>query len=288
MAADLHMHMLLDGANYRQAVLRHRTAPREDWIRTCLATYQRMGVTFLRDGGDHLGVALRARELAAEYGIDYRCPAFPIHQQGHYGAIVGRAYTDHASYLALLDEAEERQADFIKLMLSGLIDFSRPNSLTEEALGAEEIRFLIEAAHDRGFAVMVHANGDAAVLPAVLAGVESVEHGAFLSEECLRAMGEGRTLWVPTLATVANLVDDGRFPNEVLGPLLEEQLEKVSLACLLGARIGAGSDAGAYRVCHGSGTADEYKLLGSALGTDTPHILAEAEDYVKTRFRRRS
>ncbi|MBQ4565705.1 MAG: amidohydrolase family protein [Oscillospiraceae bacterium] len=284
--SDLHMHMLMDGLNYRQAVQRHSVAPAETWIRERLQDYANRGIRLLRDGGDHLGVALRARELAPEYGIDYRCPAFPIHKQGHYGAIVGRSYTDHRSYLELLDAAEARKADFIKLMISGLIDFSRPNSLTEPALEPEEIRFLIEAAHDRGFSVMVHANGDAAVLPAVQAGVESVEHGAFLSEECLCALAEGRTLWVPTLSTIGNLLGDGRFPDEVLRPLLDTQLEKVAFAAQRRARIGAGSDAGAYRVYHGPAAEQEQSYLRRALGESTADILAEAERYVKIRFQR--
>lgn len=286
-ASDLHIHMLLDGVNYRQAIRRHSSGPAEDWIHSCLAEYQRRGIRFLRDEGDHLGVALRARALAPDYGIDYRCPAFPIHKEGHYGAIVGRGYGDHAAYHALLDEAEALNADFVKLMISGLIDFSRPHSLTEPALEAEEIRYLIEAAHDRGFAVTVHANGDDAVLPAILAGADSVEHGAFLSEECLCAMGEHQTLWVPTLVTVGNLIGDGRFPDAVLRPLLQEQLEKVAFAAKAGARIGAGSDAGAYRVLHGSGAGEERALLQLALGEKSAALLEEAETYVQTRFRRK-
>lgn len=285
MAADLHIHMLMDGTNYRQAVLRHSAAADEVWIHDRLRDYANRGIRFLRDGGDHLGVALRARALAADYGIDYRCPAFPIHKLGHYGAIVGRGYTDHASYLHLLDEAEAQKADFIKLMISGLVDFSTPHRLTEEALEAEEIRFLIEAAHDRGFAVMVHANGDAAVLPAVMAGVESVEHGAFLSRECLCAMGERKSLWVPTLSTIGNLVGDGRFPDSVLSPLLEEQQEKVSFAAKMGARIGLGSDAGAYRVCHGAAVEQERDYL---LRAGVPEQrLSEAEQYVQNCFQRK-
>ena len=285
MAADLHIHMLMDGVNYRQAIGRHSVAPDETWIHHRLADYARRGIRFLRDGGDHFGVALRARALASDYGIDYRCPAFPIHKLGHYGAIVGKGYTDHASYLHLLDEAEAQNADFIKLMISGLVDFSLPHRLTEAALEAEEIRFLVEAAHDRGFAVMVHANGDAAVLPAVMAGVESVEHGAFLSQECLCAMGEGRCLWVPTLSTIGNLIGDGRFPDSVLRPLLEEQLEKVSFAAKMGARIGLGSDAGAYRVYHGEAVEQERDYL---LRTKVPEqLLCEAEQYVQNCFQRK-
>lgn len=280
--SDLHMHMLMDGLNYRQAVQRHSVAPAETWIRERLQDYANRGIRFLRDGGDHLGVALRARELAPEYGIDYRCPAFPIHKQGHYGAIVGRSYTDHRSYLELLDAAEARKADFIKLMISGLIDFSRPNSLTESALEPGEIRFLIEAAHDRGFSVMVHANGDAAVLPAVLAGVESVEHGAFLSEECLCALAVGRTLWVPTLSTIGNLRGTGRFDEAAVEKILESALENVRQFAAMGGLIAPGTDAGAWAVPHGCLT--EYALLRKALGEDADAIVAKGAQVIMEKF----
>lgn len=284
MGGDLHVHLLLDGENFREAFARHRDKPDEAQIRRCLSAYQRRGIRFLRDGGDGLGVSLLARSLAPEYGIDYRCPAFAIHKAGHYGAIVGRAYGDHGEYHALLREARAQRADFIKLMISGLIDFSQPDRLTEPPLPAEEIRYLIHAAHDMGFAVMVHANGDRAVLPAVDSGVESVEHGAFLSEECLCAMGEKGTLWVPTLATVGNLIGSGRFPDGVTEPLLRAQMEKCAYARSRGVRIGLGSDAGAWRVTHGQGTEDEQGYLYRIFSHAAENMIEDSLQYVRERF----
>lgn len=43
-------------------------------------SYQTQGIHFVRDGGDALGVSRRAKELAPEYGIDYRTPIFAIHK----------------------------------------------------------------------------------------------------------------------------------------------------------------------------------------------------------------
>lgn len=285
MSGDLHVHLLLDGENFREALARHRSRPDEVWIRRCLAEYRLRGIDFLRDGGDRLGVSLLARGLAPEYGIDYRCPAFAIHKEGHYGAIVGKAYGDHGEYHTLLREAKAQRADFIKLMISGLIDFSQPHTLTEPPLPPEEIRYLIHAAHDMGFAVMVHANGDRAVLPAVEAEVESVEHGAFLSQDCLKAMGEKGTLWVPTLATVGNLIGRGRFPDAVTEPLLRTQMEKISNAHSYGVRIGQGSDAGAWQVPHGQGTLDEKTYLYRVFSDAAEDIIEDSLEYVRQRFR---
>lgn len=286
MLGDLHIHMILDGVDYRRAIDAHRRKPDDERIRARLADYQARGVTFLRDGGDAKDVSYRARSLAREYGIDYRTPIFPIHKQGHYGAFIGRSYADLTGYRRLLDELRRGRADFVKLMISGLIDFSRPNTLTEPSLGAEEIFTLIDEAHDRGFSVMVHANGDEAVSAALDAGVESIEHGAFLSGDTLLRMAATRTLWVPTLSTIGNLIGAGRYPDAVLRDLLAKQQEKVALVAQNGGRIGLGSDAGAYRVLHGQAIEDEYRYLSTPLGAQTDAILTAAENYTKLSFRR--
>ena len=286
MLGDLHIHMILDGVDYRHAIDAHRRKPDDAILRARLAENQARGVPCLRDGGDAKDVSYRARSLAREYGIDYRTPIFPIHKQGHYGAFIGRSYADLTGYRRLLDELRRGRADFVKLMISGLIDFSRPNTLTEPSLGAEEIFALIDEAHDRGFSVMVHANGDEAVSAALDAGVESIEHGAFLSEDTLLRMAATRTLWVPTLATVGNLIGAGRYPDAVLRDLLAKQQEKVALVAQNGGRIGLGSDAGAYRVLHGQAVEDEYRLLSAPLGAQTDAVLTAAERYAMLAFRR--
>lgn len=286
MRGDLHIHMILDGVYFRDAINAHRNAPVDGLIRQRLEDYARRNVHFLRDGGDAWNVSLRARELAKEYGIDYRSPAFPIYKKGHYGSFIGRGYSDFEEYLRLLDEVEEKKGDFIKLMISGLIDFSQKDSLTEEGLEEEEIIRLISAAHERGFAVMVHANGDKAVNAAVSAGVESVEHGAFLSLETLMRLANSKTLWVPTLSTIGNLAGSGRYPNKVVVPLLKAQQEKAAFVAGHGGKIGLGSDAGAWNVPHNRAAADEFSYLQAALGESTECILQEAENFTKERFKR--
>ena len=72
MYADCHIHMVLDGENWKAAIARHREKTDEKWIRQTLARYHNLGFTYLRDGGDRWGVGKRARELAGEYGITYR------------------------------------------------------------------------------------------------------------------------------------------------------------------------------------------------------------------------
>lgn len=89
---ECHAHIIMDGINYRKAVDLHKNGPDDKVIRRNLEAYQKRGITFVRDGGDGLGVSRRAKELAPEYGIDYRTPVFAIHKEGYYGAIVGKSF----------------------------------------------------------------------------------------------------------------------------------------------------------------------------------------------------
>lgn len=287
MFGDLHIHMILDGVYYRAAIDAQKEHPLDGLVRARLSDYQARGVCLLRDGGDAWGVSLRARELAGEYGIDYRSPAFPIYRRGHYGAFIGRGFDTEDEYRALLDEAGEKRADFIKLMISGLIDFDHFGVLTEPGPEPQDIRRMIELAHAAGFSVMAHANGDRAVTAALQARVDSIEHGAYLSESVLLRMAQQRTLWVPTLSTIGNLIGSGRYPDAVLKRLLAQQQEAVRFVAAHGGRIGLGSDAGAWHVMHGQAIPDELGYLTAALGPRTEPLLLEAEAYASVTFCRK-
>ncbi len=259
MYCDCHMHMVLDGVDWRAAIARHKNGPDEAFIRRTLETYQRLGFTYLRDGGDRWGVGKRARELAPEYGITYRTPLANLCKQGHYGGFIGEYYSDLREYAALVRKARSDGADFIKIMISGLMDFDRFGRLTDEGYPAAEIRELVHIAHEEGFAVMAHANGARTVEAAALAGVDSVEHGAYQDEGSLRAMAENGCVWVPTLSTVGNLRGQGRFDEGAVREILAYNQENAKKYAAMGGLIAPGTDAGAWAVPHGSLT--EFALL---------------------------
>ena len=202
MRADCHIHMVLDGVYWKAAIAHQKERVDEALVRQRLEEYRRCGAEYLRDGGDAWGVGLFASQIALEYGIRYRTPAFPIHKNGHYGGFIGRGFDDMVQYRALVAEARAQGAHFIKIMISGLMDFDHLGVLTDEPLTEAEIHDMIAIAHDAGFAVMAHANGDKTVAAAIRAGVDSVEHGAYLEKETLHLLAERGTVWVPTLVTI--------------------------------------------------------------------------------------
>lgn len=267
MRADCHMHMILDGLDWKKAIDRHREKPAEGWIREQLEIYRNLGFTYLRDGGDRWGAGAKARELAPEYGIVYRTPLAPLCRKGHYGAFIGRTYENMAEFRALVRETRQQGGDFIKIMISGLMDFDRFGVLTDEAREPEEIRELIRIAHGEGFSVMVHANGARTVEAAALAGVDSVEHGAYLDRQALEAMVANNVIWVPTLSTVGNLRGKGRFREEAVQKILKSAVENVTAFGEMGGLLAPGTDAGAWAVPHGS-TTEEGWFAKAGVGED--------------------
>ena len=282
MIADCHMHMILDGIEWKAAIGRHRDGVDEDFARRTLARYRELGFTYLRDGGDRWGAGKFARSIAPEYGITYRTPLAPLCKAGHYGSFIGKKWADFGEFTALVRDARAEGADFIKIMISGLMDFDRFGVLSEEPLEAGEIRELIHIAHEEGFAVMAHANGARCVEAAARAGVDSVDHGAYLDDDALQAMAENGTIWVPTLSTIGNLRGRGRFDEGAVRQILASAMENVRKFADLGGYLAPGTDAGAWAVPHGSMT--EYELLTEALGEGAAKRLEQGIWEIQKKF----
>ncbi len=259
MLCDCHMHMILDGVNWKNAIARHAEKPDISFIRRTLNRYQELGFTYLRDGGDRWGAGAAARSLAPEHGITYRTPLAPLCKKGHYGSFIGLTYDSMKEYALLVRQIRRNGGDFIKIMISGLMDFDCFGRLSEPGLPEDTIRELIHIAHEEGFSVMAHCNGARTMEAAAAAGVDSIEHGAYGDEAALTAMAENQTVWVPTLSTVGNLRGAGRFDEKAVAAILENTLENVRTFSAMGGLIAPGSDAGAWSVPHGSMT--EFDLL---------------------------
>ncbi len=282
MRADCHMHMILDGQDWRAAIARHKNGPDDRFLRQMLARYRDQGFTYLRDGGDRWNAGKRARELAPEYGITYRTPLSPLCKKGHYGAFIGETYENFREYAALVRKNRDNGADFIKIMISGLMDFDCFGRLTEEGLPPADIRELIHIAHEEGMAVMAHANGARTVEAAAAGGVGSVEHGAYLDGDALAAMAEQGTIWCPTLSTIGNLRGKDRFDEAAVQAILDSAMENVAEFAEMGGYLAPGTDAGAWAVPQGSLT--EYQLLEEVLGDRAEALLARGTGKVKALF----
>lgn len=157
--------------------------------------------------------------------------------------------------------------DLIKIMPSGgVLDESQ--SADNPQLTGEEIAAVVAAAHDYGFAVAAHAHGAEAIRRAVLAGVDSIEHGTFMDAEDIKLMKEHGTWLVPTLSAGAFVSEkakvEGFFPKQIvakamlISPRMQANLGRAYKA---GVKIAFGTDAGVGP--HGD-NAKEFALMVAA------------------------
>lgn len=282
MYCDCHIHMVLDGVDWKAAIAAHRAGPEERILRENLRRYQAAGFSYLREGGDRWGVGAKARALAPEYGIRLVTPLSPLCMAGHYGGFIGTQFETLRDYARLVARQRKAGADFIKIMISGLMDFNRFGVLTQPGLPPETIREMVHIAHEEGFPVMAHANGARTVQAAAQAGVDSVEHGAYLDREALHAMQEAGTVWVPTLSTIGNLRGRGRFDETAVEQILAAAQENLRRFAALGGLLAPGTDAGAWAVPHASLT--EYALFHQVFGEQAQSILERGIAAIQEKF----
>lgn len=107
----------------------------------------------------------------------------------------------------------------VEAITSSGVDFIKTNATERAGLpetdprkrfySDEELRIIVETAARAGVPVAAHAHGDEGGRGAVLAGVRSIEHGTYLSDETLDLMAERGTYLVPTAAIVTDLAAPG-------------------------------------------------------------------------------
>ena len=103
-------------------------------------------------------------------------------------------------------------ADSIKITATGGV-LSIAKSGTAPQFTAEELDAVISTAHDYGMKVAAHAHGDEGMQRAVRAGIDSIEHGTFMSDETLKLMKEKGTHYVPTISAGRWVYDQAQDPT---------------------------------------------------------------------------
>jgi imidazolonepropionase-like amidohydrolase len=152
-------------------------------------------------------------------------------------------------------------ADVIKFCASGGV-LSLADEVDTPQLTLDEMTALCDEAHRLRKRVACHSHGDQAARDAVLAGVNSIEHGSFLSSSTLMLMKERGTYLIPTLMAPDSLMSNlAKFPPEIAAKAMaaNASLSKTfAEAVKLGVKIGFGTDSGVSK--HGQ-NAREFRLM---------------------------
>jgi len=83
----------------------------------------------------------------------------------------------------------------------------------EQVYSEEQLRVIVEEAALAGVPIHAHAHGDEGIRAAVLAGVRSIEHGTYATEETLQLMRERGTFLVPTLSSISSFGQSGDYAD---------------------------------------------------------------------------
>jgi imidazolonepropionase-like amidohydrolase len=113
----------------------------------------------------------------------------------------------------------------------------------------EELRILVVEAGTKNIPVMAHAHGAEGADAAVRAGVRSIEHGTYLTDDTLQLMAKQGTYFDPTADIVNDLAEPGgdydnaglKRRGEMMQPILKAAIGRANK---LGVKIVAGSDTG--------------------------------------------
>ena len=158
-------------------------------------------------------------------------------------------------------------ADLIKITATGGV-LSVAKSGQNPQFMTDELGAIVDTAKDYGMTVAVHAHGKEGMKRAVIAGVDSIEHGTYMDDEIRNLMKKHGTYYVPTILAGKFVADkakiDGYFPALVqpkaaaIGPLIQSTFAKAHKS---GVKIAFGTDSGVS--AHGD-NAQEFALMVEA------------------------
>ena len=142
-------------------------------------------------------------------GADFRTPDEEIDPCGHVGPFSNMSViadgTDEVRKAAR--EELRKGATQIKLFASGGVVFPAEGHATRYEFAEEELSAVVEEAQARGTYVMAHVYTDEGVRRCLRAGVRSIEHANFVSEDTVAMMAGCGAFYVPTFISLVQRVE---------------------------------------------------------------------------------
>ncbi len=266
---NAHVHFCLDGsADSVQRLIGEPQLTTAYRAQAAALATLRAGTTTVRDVGCSGGIGIRLKQ-AIEAGI---VPGPRMLASGPCLVMTG----GHNRFIGVevdgCDEARKaaRQnlklgADLIKVVstggvITGGVEPEHPQ------LGMEEMRAAVDEAHNVGRHAASHAQGERGILNSLEAGVDTIEHGIYLTPRLIDAMLARRAALVPTLTPMRRIL--AAAPGSGIPDYAVTKMRRVSeqwvasfrQAAAAGVPIVAGTDAGTPGNPHGS-VAVEVKFM---------------------------
>ncbi|MCU0730414.1 MAG: amidohydrolase family protein [Hyphomonas sp.] len=148
-------------------------------------------------------------------------------------------------------ENKKYGAEVIKFCGTGGV-LSKGTTIGAQQFTAEEMRAIVEEAHELGLKVAVHAHGAKGIQTAIEAGVDSVEHASLISDESLKLAVEKGTFLSMDIYVSDFILGEGEAAGILPESLEKEKIvgqaqrERFQAAVNAGAKIAFGTDAGVY------------------------------------------
>lgn len=279
---DCHVHLALDGIDTLKAIDRWEERPAMvQQVTQALINNLTHGVVAIRDGGDKPCYNL---ELPPQIPVPsplVQASGYAVRRQGYYGTFLGPGGQWLKDFKVQVKELQKMGAKQLKVTVSGVVSFSQYGHVGKIQFTLEELTQIVRLAHELGMKVMAHVNSDRGVRLAAEAGVDSVEHGCFVTDETLDFMAQRGTAWIPTLVPFYAQITEPwlstQTPEQVetITKTLRNHQEQLARAKALGVLLGVGTDAGAKGVYHGKSYYTELKLFQKA-GLSNQAILKAA------------
>jgi imidazolonepropionase-like amidohydrolase len=142
-------------------------------------------------------------------------------------------------------------ADCIKIMSTGGV-LSKGDSPEAGQYSDEELKAIIDEAHRLHRKVAAHAHGASGMKQAILAGIDSIEHGSYINDENMGLMKQRGTYLVPTLYLTDWFMENYRrigvpqFMVDKANQVMPVMRQNVGRAIKSGVKIAFGTDAAVY------------------------------------------
>lgn len=141
------------------------------------------------------GTKTGPRILAANQGISV--------PGGHMAGSVAIAAETADDALSQLAKSEEEKVDLIKLMITGgVMDAKEKGVPGELKMSPEIVHAVCQKAHEDGYLVAAHVESPEGVRVALENGVDSIEHGAKLSDDMIKLFKERGAFLCTTISPV--------------------------------------------------------------------------------------